>query len=236
MCDRFEKIFLVKSMISRAEDIVRELETTYQHDLGEKDVSAKARNLTHEILEKCSNALDQAMTILFDYEIRSRLPEAPKRGGYFPIAKDIDAYRSSLGQWNAKDLAIFAPDLDAKLLSLQPFTKPQNQIFLRMRELANRKHTGLTPQKRLEQRRVNVTSPSGGSVSWGPGVTFGSGVSIMGVPIDPSTQMPAHSNGISIEVERWISFHFDDGGEDALLFCKDSISATRRAIDALLNN
>lgn len=235
MSKEFEQIALVESMLLRANALVSELEKTYHRDLEAKDVSAEARNLTHEILEKCSNILDQAMAIFFEKEIRPLLSELPKRGGYFPVAKDEAAYRSSLGQWKAVDLGVLAPNLDAKLRSLQPFTDSRNSILLRMRELANRKHTSLAPQKRLEDRRVSVAAPGGGSVSWGSGVTFGSGVSVMGVPINPRTQMPAHTQGIDIRVERWVSFHFEDGGENALSFCKESISATRRVVDTLLS-
>lgn len=82
---------------------------------------------------------------------------------------------------------------------------------------------------------MNVTGSGGGSVSWGPGVTFGSGVSVMGVPIDPKTQMPAHTRGIHVSVENWVSFHFEEGGEDALSFCKTAIEDVRRAVSTLMN-
>lgn len=57
----------------------------------------------------------------------------------------------------------------------------------------------------------------------------------MGVPIDPRTQMPAHTHGISVAVEKWVSFHFEEGGEDALAFCKSAIEASNRAIETLLD-
>lgn len=139
-----------------------------------------------------------------------------------------------MGQWGAADLETIAVTVDAKVRSLQPFVSPQNKVFARIRALANKKHTSLAPQKRIEEKRVNVTSPSGGGVSWGPGVTFGPGVSVMGVPIDPRTQMPAHSRGINIEVETWVSFQFEDGGENALAFCKSAVVAAQRVVDTLL--
>jgi len=234
MNPKTEQIDLIESMLTRANMLVSELEQAYHHDLEAKKVSDEARNLTHEVLEKCSNILDQTMTVFFEHEIKQYLTELPKRGGYFPTAKDEKSYRSSLGQWKASQLAMLAPMLDAKLRSLQPFADPKNVIFSRMRDLANRKHTGLAPQKRSEDRRVNVASAGGGSVTWGQGVTFGSGVSVMGVPIDPRTQMPAHTQGISVKVEKWISFHFDDNGDDALSFCQESVRAARRAVETLL--
>ena len=99
--------------------------------------------------------------------------------------------------------------------------------------LANKKHASLEPQVRKVQRRVNVTRQGQGGVSWGPGVTFGSGVSVMGAPIDPLTQLPVPTAGVDVAIEKWVSFHFKEGGEDALIFCQAAIQAARRAVQTL---
>lgn len=234
MPTREEQVDLIRSMITRAGVLLTEQENAYRSDLEGQHVSANARNLTHEVLEKCANVLDQAMTVFFEYEIKPLLDEMPKRGGYFPTARNEQSYLSSLGQWNAKGLRSFAPELDAKLRSLQPFENPANEILARLRDIANKKHTGLAPQKKLVDKRVTIDRPGGGSVSWGSGVIFGPGVSVMGVPIDPRTQRPVHTDGINTTEEKWISFHFEDGGEDALKFCRDSLQATSRAVKTLL--
>jgi hypothetical protein len=174
------------------------------------------------------------MTLAFDREIKPKLTEQPKRGGYFPAAANEQSYRSTLGQWKAADLDKLVPELDRKLRSLQPFCDPSNAVYSRIKELAANKHAGLVPQKREEQRRVNVSRPGGGGgVSWGPGVVFGSGVRVMGVPIDPRTQMPAHTEGINVTVETWVSFHLTDTGENAWAFCTKAIEAVRRAVRTL---
>src|SRR3989338_3738731 len=72
------------------------------------------------------------------------------------------------------------------------------------------KHLTLIPQKRKEDIRVTVSSPKGGSVSWGQDVTFGNGVSVMGVPIDPQTQMPIPNNIVKTEKITWVNFEFDN--------------------------
>lgn len=230
-----EEVALLNSMMGRADKLLDELRTTYERDLVAQSVSLEAMNLTHEVVEKCANILDQAMTALFEYTIKPLLSELPKRGGYFPAAETEHAYRSALGQWKATNLDVLAPEVDKKLRSLQPFTDRRNAIFVRVRGLASAKHTGLKPQIKYVQRRVNITGSGGGSVSWGRGVTFGAGVSVMGVPINPTTQMPAHSRGIDVSFENWVSFHFKDGGEDALNFCKASIDNVRRAVSTLIN-
>jgi hypothetical protein len=229
------QLALLDSMICRAEKLLVELEAVYARDLNAHQVSPDALNITHEIVEKCSNVLDQAMTLVFERQIKPVIAEPPTRGGYFPAARDEQSYRSTLGQWRATDLQNLLPDLDEKLRSLQPFTNPSNAIFARIKELASKKHTALEPQIRTEERQVSVTAPGGGGVSWGPGVTFGSGVSVMGVPIDPRTQMPVHSQGINIQVENWVSFMLVEGGENALAFCKNAVESVRSAIVTLFN-
>jgi hypothetical protein len=231
---RDQRATQIDSMLQRAEKLLDELYVIYKRDLEIKDISLEAINITHEIIEKCSNVLDQCMAAVFDLDIKPHLTVLPKRGGYFPAAADEASYRSTMGQWGAPDLQDIAPGLDTRLRALQPFFHPDNKVFGRIRELANKKHTRLVPQQRLEQRRTHVTRPGYGAVSWGPGVTFGQGVSVVGVPIDPVTQMPAHNIGIEVTVERWISFHLEEGGEDALAFCRASIAAARRALKSLL--
>lgn len=226
----------LNSMITRAETLLSDLERVYIRDLGCREVSAEALNITHEVIEKCSNVLDQAMTLAFETQIKPKLVTMPKRGGYFPTAADEQSYRSTLGQWNAADLDVLVPDLDIKLRSLQPFANASNAVFGRIRLLANKKHTSLAPQVRMEQRRVNVTRQGHGGVSWGPGVSFGSGVSIMGAPIDPRTQLPVPTAGMDVTVEKWVSFHFKEGGEDSLTFCRDAVQAARRAVQTLFTD
>jgi hypothetical protein len=223
----------LKAMIARAEKLVAELGAAYDHDLQAQNVSLEALNITHEIVEKCSNVLDQAMTLFFNRKIAPLLVKLPKRGGYFPVARNEDSYRSTMGVWNASDLQTLSPELDAKLRSLQPFSAEENVIYARIRELANKKHTSLVPQVRQEQSRVSVARAGSGGVSWGPGVTFGGGVSVMGAPIEPQTQMPAHNHGIDVSKEIWVNFLFKEGGENALAFCRQAPLATDRVLDVL---
>lgn len=69
-----------------------------------------------------------------------------------------------------------------------------------------------------------MSSKSGkGSVSWGPGVTLGSGVSVMGVPIDPKTQLPVPNTITDTKIEIWVDFKFADNGESVLPFLTKSI-------------
>lgn len=230
-----DKVALLKSMVERADALLGDLRSIYDRDLEAQQVSPEALNLTHEVIEKCSNALDQSMALLFEREIKPHLERVPTRGGYFPAAGDEQSYRSTLGQWGAADLANLNPQVDAKLRSLQPFADGANAIYGKIKSFAAHKHNGLKPQKRLQEKRVTVSRSGMGGVSWGSGVTFGSGVSVMGVPINPITQMPVHDRGIDVAVEQWVSFLIEETGENALGFCTSAVAATKAAVVSLLD-
>ncbi len=183
-------VVALKSMLDRADALVNELEKEYDNCLHGKEVSSEALILTHEVVEKCSNILDQLMTLAWTVRIKPNLQTLPKRGGYFPAARDEESFRSSMGQWQALNIDTLDTDLSRVLRSYQPMTDSKNEWISVLRDLAAKKHTGLEPQTRREDRRVTVEDAGSGSVSWGPGVTFGGGVSAMGAPIDPQTQMP----------------------------------------------
>lgn len=102
------------------------------------------------------------------------------------------------------------------------------------------KHVSLIPQKRTEVRETRVTSPSGSRVSWGPGVTFGPSVQVMGVPIDHCTQLPIANDIIKTEVITWVSFRFDNtdfpsipGSISVLPFLEDSLKRVQCIIKSL---
>jgi hypothetical protein len=61
-------------------------------------------------------------------------------------------------------------------------------------------------------------------VSWGPGVKFGPGVSVLGVPIDPCTQLPVTNTHVKTEIIIWIDFKFKENGLSVLPFIEKSIT------------
>ncbi|WP_424967913.1 hypothetical protein [Dinoroseobacter sp. S375] len=79
------------AMIARAEVLVTDLKAVYERDLQAQIVSVEALNITHEIVEKCSNVMDQAMTLYFNRTIAPLLIKLPRRGGYFPAARNEES-------------------------------------------------------------------------------------------------------------------------------------------------
>lgn len=54
-------------------------------------------------------------------------------------------------------------------------------------------------------------------------MTFGSGVSVVGVPIDPHTQMPAPNTVAKTELVLWIDFRFKEIDQSVLPFVQTSL-------------
>jgi hypothetical protein len=164
----------------------------------------------------------------------SNLSEADKKSAkvYFPIISKSDDLKSILGRAKMSDLEISHRGFYKFIDSVQPY----NQDYLWLKHLANyasEKHIRLTPQTKMETRRVTV-SRGGGSVSWGPGVKFGGGVSVMGVPIDPATQMPVPNNITETKVENWVSFLFEGSDVNVLWLCKKSVEDGENIVKKVL--
>jgi len=63
---------------------------------------------------------------------------------------------------------------------------------------------------------------------------FGKGVSIMGVPIDPSTQLPVPNDLVETRIENWISFLFEGSNVNVLWLCKKSPEDGEKIIQKIL--
>lgn len=228
----------LKSMLSRADELLRDLESEYNICLQDKNVTERAKNLTHEVLEKLRNALDHTMRKAWERYIAPELLQQDKERVivYFPIAKDLGSFRSILGRASKGSVDRISKTLYDFLLSRQPFSSDQHQWLALLRSITvEGKHVQLTSQKRIEARRIKVTERSGGSVSWDPSsVRFGAGVRVVGAPVDPKTQRIVSTPGISQQVEIWVSFVMGDYGINALEFCKEAYQKTRELIEEMV--
>ncbi len=103
--------------------------------------------------------------------------------------------------------------LDQRIVDVLEKYQPYNNVVVRnFNKLRNKNvHFALTPQKRTETRGVTVSDAYGSTVTWNAdSAVFGEGVSILGAPIDPVTQLPIPTEGVKVEVIKWIDFTFDN--------------------------
>lgn len=211
----------IEALLRKAKADFGDLRAAYDSSLHEKQVREDLKVAIKNIFENLRSCLDYLAHDIFDTHCGSaRKPDRL----YFPI-------RSTAGEFNqaiAKDY----PDLQSAskavfdiLGAVQPYRDPWLGQFNKLNN--HNKHQDLVEQTRTEARQVTV-SRGGGSVSWGPGVTFGSGVSVVGVPIDPRTQMPVPNTVAKTEVVIWVDFRFKEIDQSVLAFVEVSLRNVER--------
>jgi hypothetical protein len=185
----YSKYSDINAVLNKAEKSLIDIENQYKKCLAEK-------NIPDDLLVDVKNCIDNLRSAL-DY-LWVKIPNANK-SGHFPICNSENDFNNKTQKLNQT--------ISNVLHKYQSFNGDEwlsNFGYIRNKN----NHITLIPQKRQETRRVTVSNPQG-SVSWGSGVTFGGGVSVMGVPIDPTTQMPIPNNITETRVEIWVDFLFD---------------------------
>lgn len=210
----------IDAQIKRTEEILPKIEKEYNNSLHAKNID---EGLKLDIQTFCGH-LRSALDYLANDIVEKYCPNAKKGDRlYFPITDSDTSFKQRMID-SYPDLQKNCPDLYLLLESLQPYLKSENKLLNQFNKINNEnKHSDLVEQVRTETKRVNVTSPNGGSVSWGSGVTFGTGVSIMGIPVDPRTQLPVPNNVVKTEIITWVDFKFDNVDVSALWLLKESL-------------
>jgi len=216
----------IKALISKAESNFKDLKIEYERSLHEKHVREELKVDIKNIFENLRSCLDYLARDIFETHCASA--KEPTRL-YFPIRQTEKEFSNVLAA-DFPGLASASPITYQIIETVQPYNNPWLGQFNKLNN--HNKHQDLVEQTRTEQRHVSV-SRGGGSVSWGPGVTFGSGVSVMGVPIDPQTQMPVPNKVTKTEVTIWVDFKFAEIGQSVLPFIGRSINGVRQLFDDL---
>ncbi len=215
--------------LERADELLAELLGEYEQSLDRRTVSDRAVHLTHEICSLLRGVLDRIARRYWEKHVAAGLSEKDRKAAavYFPIADNQNAFDSILGRWRT-DVRSKHPELYAYLMDQQPFSN-ERWLSILADIAVQGKHIDLIPQTKIKERRVTVTGPTG-SVSWGPGVTFGPGVSVQGAPIDPATQRIAPTPGVTEKVEVWVSFVISGHNVNAAHFCEEALKQVRRIV------
>ena len=185
----------IQALLAKVDAQASKIETEYKNSLHSQAVD-------HELRIDIKNAFENLRSVL-DYlaaDVRERYCSAASGSErfYFPILPDKKTFDVRIDQW-FPGLRQSAPAVVTALEEVQPFQAGHEWIGQFNRVNNENKHGDLVEQTRVESPRTTVTGQGGGQVSWGPGVTFGGGVSIMGVPVDPRTQFPIPHPSIKVE-------------------------------------
>ena len=217
----------IEVLLRKTREDFANLKQAYESSLHEQIVRENLKIEIKHIFEDLRSCLDY---------LAQELHEAFCKGAnkprllYFPIRQTATEFAKVIGQ-DFPGLEASCKPVFEIIESLQPFRDPWLGQFNALNN--KNKHQDLVEQSRTESRRVTVTRPGGGTVSWGPGVTFSGDVKVMGVPIDPATQLPVPNSVATTKVTTWVDFRFRDGGQSVLPFIASSIErveTTYRAI------
>lgn len=216
----------IEALIERSRKDFAGLKKSYEASLQEQVVHASLKVDIKNIFENLRSCLDYLSQEIFDAFCKNA--KKPKQL-YFPIrstaAEFMQEIKRSYPGLESTCTAVFEV-----LESMQPFQDPWLGQF---NDLNNEnKHQDLVEQTKTEVRRVTVARPEG-TVSWGSAVKFGSGVSVMGVPIDPRSQLPVPNRLVTTSVAVWVDFKFRENGLSVVPFVETSIDRVESAYRAI---
>lgn len=216
----------IEALIRRSRTAYAELKKAYDTSLHEKSIREDLKVDIKNIFENLRSCLDYLAHEMFDAFCEGA--KKPDRL-YFPIRRTAQEFTQAL-QRDYPGLETGAKPVFDILEAMQPFRDPWLGQFNQLNN--ENKHQDLVEQTRTESRQVSVKGPGGG-VSWGPGVRFGSGVRVMGVPIDPQTQLPVPNDVVKTDITIWIDFEFREGGQSVLPFIEKSIARVESTYQAI---
>ena len=193
-----------------------DLKRAYEKSLHDKQIRDDLKVDIKNIFENLRSCLDYLAQDI--YETFCALSKKPDRL-YFPIRPSLAEFNGVISSDYPMLQTISKPVYDI-LETMQPYHDPWLRYFNKLNN--ENKHQDLIEQTRMESRQVTVSS-TGSSVSWGPGVTFGSGVSILGVPIDPTNQLPVPNNQVKTDIVIWVDFRFREINLSVLPFIDQSL-------------
>lgn len=206
----------IEALLRKSQAVFADLKRAYDASLHDKQVREDLKVDIKNIFENLRSCLDYLAHDIFETHCPSA--KSPDRL-YFPIRATATEFNQAVSR-DYPGLQTASAVVCVILESVQPYRDPWLGQFNRLNN--GNKHQDLVEQTRTESRQVTV-SRGGRSVSWGPGVTFGGGVSVMGIPIDPRTQMPVPNNVAQTQVITWVDFRFKENGMSVLPFIETSL-------------
>jgi hypothetical protein len=216
----------IEALLRKANADFADLKPTYEASLNQKVVQEDLKVAIKNIFENLRSCLDYMGQDIF--EAHCSVSTKPTKL-YFPIRWTEGEFRQVLGK-DYPNLETSSKAVVDVLEAVQPYRDPWLGSFNKLNN--HNKHQDLVEQTRVEAKHITV-SRGGGRVSWGPGVTFGSGVSVMGVPVDPRTQMPVPNSVLQTNIVIWVDFRFKETNESVLPFIDQSLRKVEKIFQDL---
>ncbi len=213
----------ITSMFNRAEELIDDLMKEYKKCIESDNISEKAKNITHEIIEKYRNILDHSFRIYWDkkYSCLCKDEYVPV---YFPIYEKSSSFENRLERQKMKNLKSQDPDMYNFLLNRQVFTNKKYQWLFDLSRMAGKgKHERFSEQVR-KNFNIHLIESFGGKMSWAEdlGKTRETD-DVKDKMVDEMIQRAKKDPSISHKIRKSVSFRLKDDERDAITF----LEATR---------
>ncbi len=225
----------VNQLIIKAEQDIKKIEDEYNKSLHSKNIDYSLKIDIKRFIETIRSALEYSAHDIYEQLI---LPDITKRGKseikkiYFPYGKDkaqFEGYLSSM----FPNIKVINLEIYSIIESMQPHISGKTWLLDLFELVDTNKHDSLTPQKRIESKRLNISS-GGASMSIGEGasISMGSGASISlggkrimgGQTINANSDIIYGDSGLDVRKEIWVSFQFTGTQINVLPFLKESLN------------
>jgi hypothetical protein len=221
----------IDALIDLAAEQVAAIRSLYKEALAEKTASHRLRAQIKNALENQRSALEYVAHAIVEHR------GDPGSRCYYPIARQPSGF---LGVFSRNMRGVTDTKLRDAIEARQPY-QPEYDWLGHLATLTNEnKHQRLTPQTRTETRQVRVDLGGGGRVEYQPfeegkgGVSFGPGVFIGGVPVDPATQRPVPAPTQTVTEMVYVDWLFEEPRVSALGMLERIQAALPSLIDEVL--
>ena len=215
----------VEVLLRKCGEALAEVETIYARDVATHDLSDDLLYNIRAVVQDCQSALDATATWVKDKYLKKSNWKP-----YFPLGTDPADFAAKIEE-QLKGLTAAQPDITGAFERHQPYQPGKAELgYLHKLARAN-KHADFSEQTRTEQRGGVTLKRGGTTISYGPGVTFGRGVRLKGVPIDPTTQLPVPTPGVDVAVQIFVGWDFVDPPVPVLTTLQALVHQTRAAVD-----
>ena len=219
----------VEALINVAREQLEQIEEEYQQSLSNKIISSKLSIYIKNYLENLRSPLDYIVSEICENVLRIKSSR-----NYFPVScENLTAFQKHMDR-NLPSLDTIDSNLYQVFEKIQPYNSSGCQALPKLSKLVNiNKHNALSPQKRIERKGLNIQFPGGASISMGPGSSISGGgiissggawVSPAGGSISGDTPARVCGGGIQQTVTKWISFTFDETGDEVLPLLKECLN------------
>lgn len=227
----------IGAVLAVAGELLDKIQFEYDESLSTNSISPKLSVYIKNYLENLRSPLDYVAS-----EIREKIISISKpRKAYFPVScENNKAFVAHIDR-NFKGLEVRNLSLYAVLEGIQPYISSGCKSLPKLSKLVNEnKHDQLSPQTRTVKKGLAINFPSGSSIIMEPGSSIlGSGVissgggwiSPAGGTISGDNPVRAGGGGVAQTVTRWVSFTFDETGDDVMSLLKACLKDVRDILE-----